>query len=318
MGILQNIVKLIGWLSGSLAGITAILYACGYLIGQSYLHLLGINGIVQYSNQDYLQRGASFWFDLLGVFGNLLLPIVATAVILAVISTIVFKLCMVFGKTQFGIRKIANWITEFCNRLPWFGRAISYGALFVLFFMLLFNNLELYTAPLSISELLYADTATIKSGTCKEIIVDKDVEELERCIRGWIIQGQRDELEAYFLYLIIVDMAAGFLLLAAWRVAMPWRLHGLFVCPFVIILILYITLLPAAYGPLRVPIAFPTIHIKTKIDGLVNNSRTNYLISKTEKTFILWDSDVKELLWIPEQQINILRLMRKVRPFKLN
>lgn len=314
MGLLQNSAKLIGWLSGSLAGITAILYACGYLVGQSVLHLLGTSGIVQYSNQDYLRRGAGFCFDLLGVLGNLLLPLVAAAVILTAGGAFVFQLCKAVSKTRYGMKRITKWLINIQHRLPWLGRAAAYGIFLTLFFTLLFNNLELFTAPLSISELFFYNTTT-HSNACQKIIVNKNVDELQRCIRNWIVEGRRDKLEAYFVRLVIVELAAGFLLVGAWRVTMKWHLHSLFVSPFVIILILYITLLPAVYGPLMVRITLPTVHIESKIGALADQPGKIFLVAKTEKTFILWDSDAKTLLWVPEQQIKIVRLMRKENPF---
>ncbi len=316
MLLIQNATKLIAWLSGSLAGITAILYACGYLAGQSFLHLLGISGIVQYSNQDYLRRGASFCFDLLGIFGNMLLPLVTVAVILAATGAFGFKLCKSLSKSRFYVKRMTHWLTRIQHRMPWLGRGAAYGILLALFFTLLFNNLELFTAPLSISELLYYDTTVAQDKFCQQIIVNKNVDEVNRCIRDWIFKGRRDRLEGYFQYLIIVELAAGFLLVSAWRVTMKWRLQGLFVSPFVIIFIMYITLLPAVYGVLMIRVTFPTVHIESKIRALGDKPGEIFLVSKTEKTFILWDSDAKQLLWVPFRNIEIIRFMKKVSPFR--
>src|SRR5512136_24341 len=61
MNLIKEAAKLIGWLTGALAGIVAILYACGYLIIQTQLHLLGIDALLPSGREYYLQEGANFF-----------------------------------------------------------------------------------------------------------------------------------------------------------------------------------------------------------------------------------------------------------------
>ena len=62
MSLFKGIAIFIGWLSSSLAGIVAILYASGYLVTISRLHLLGLDGLVVHGNDYFFGKAAnSFW-----------------------------------------------------------------------------------------------------------------------------------------------------------------------------------------------------------------------------------------------------------------
>jgi hypothetical protein len=50
----------LAWLAGSLAAVTALLYAFGFLAIQAHMNLLGIARLVEVQNQDYLITGATF------------------------------------------------------------------------------------------------------------------------------------------------------------------------------------------------------------------------------------------------------------------
>jgi len=58
--LLRGIAVAVGWLSGSLAGISAVVYACGYLITRAQLHLFGVSGFFPLSADHFMQEGAKF------------------------------------------------------------------------------------------------------------------------------------------------------------------------------------------------------------------------------------------------------------------
>jgi len=66
------------WIGGSLAGISALLYASGYLVTRSHLHMLGLYGVVDFNNDYYLQEGSKFvagvTYDIGNGAGSLLRP----------------------------------------------------------------------------------------------------------------------------------------------------------------------------------------------------------------------------------------------------
>lgn len=60
MDIAAGIKSFILWIGGSLAGITAVLYACGYLVTRAHMNMLGLYGFVEFDNDHFLQEGAKF------------------------------------------------------------------------------------------------------------------------------------------------------------------------------------------------------------------------------------------------------------------
>ena len=67
------------WLGGALAGITAILYATGYLITRAHLSLLGLYGVVDFGNDYIVQEGAKFFLVTGYSFGRTVaLPLLRT------------------------------------------------------------------------------------------------------------------------------------------------------------------------------------------------------------------------------------------------
>ena len=56
MNLIKEAAKFIGWLTGMLAGIVAILYAFGYLVVQTQLHLLGVDALLPSGREYYLRR----------------------------------------------------------------------------------------------------------------------------------------------------------------------------------------------------------------------------------------------------------------------
>lgn len=60
MNLLKEAAKCIGWLAGSIAGISAILGAFGFIIHRSQMHLLGLDAFMEFDTEFYVQEGAKF------------------------------------------------------------------------------------------------------------------------------------------------------------------------------------------------------------------------------------------------------------------
>ena len=75
MDFFKNISVLIGRLTGSLAGIAAIFYACGYLVARSHLNMLGLFGLFDFPRERYLQEGGKFFTVLAGMVISEMLPL---------------------------------------------------------------------------------------------------------------------------------------------------------------------------------------------------------------------------------------------------
>ncbi len=61
MRLVREGAKLIGWVTASLAGMVAILYACGFLIIQTQARILGIQMLLASGQEYYVQEGAKFF-----------------------------------------------------------------------------------------------------------------------------------------------------------------------------------------------------------------------------------------------------------------
>jgi hypothetical protein len=90
MGLLKRTTVFIGWLSGSVAGLGALLYAAGYLVTRAHLHLLGLDRLLVPGNERFTEEGANFFL----VTGQILiqdwLTLVALAVALALVGLVVY------------------------------------------------------------------------------------------------------------------------------------------------------------------------------------------------------------------------------------
>ncbi|MDI6791689.1 MAG: hypothetical protein QME81_02310 [bacterium] len=303
MNIFKETAKFIGWLSGSLAGVGAILLACGYLVTQANLHLLGLDVLLfQYDNKYYLQRGASFILYAANLIIEILIPL--ACVFLTILAfLVIFYLVLTRTRLNKYFESCKFKLANLNEKLRWLHRTLIFIVLAFLFFVHLLPGLDLLKKPLEISDLLY-NTSHLTPSTENNKIKER------------LANGQTVELRNHFLLVLISVIEAGILLLLAWRVTSIWHLQFLMVSPFAIIFILYIILLPMVYGVLIIPIEFAPIEIKCGDKMLSNKSGTLdrfRLLNKTDQEFVLWDSTEKKVFWIPKEQVESA-VIRERRP----
>src|SRR5262249_31612738 len=163
MNLLKAITVSIGWLSGSLVGIGAILYAFGYLITRAQQHLLGLDGLSIYDNEHFLQEGAKFFVATGELILDALLILLVAALVLAAATLLVFGLM----RGLWGIvpaRVAALWLSTVSGvqalhgRLPWPWAFSGYLLLLALLLFYLLTYRQMFMPPLKISNLLYAET----------------------------------------------------------------------------------------------------------------------------------------------------------------
>jgi len=104
MELSKGIALFVGWLSGALAGIGAILYACGYLLSTAQLHLLGLSGLVNYGQERYVEEGGRFLIDVLGLLGEILLNLLISAGFVALLVLLVLAPLGYFMRRRLGRR----------------------------------------------------------------------------------------------------------------------------------------------------------------------------------------------------------------------
>jgi hypothetical protein len=297
MGLLKGVTVFIGWLSGSLAGIGALLYACGYLVTFAHLNLLGIDHLLAASNERFIQQGARF----LAVTGELLtrklLGLLAVFLLLAIVPVTVYVVLSRFRPDALGRMK-NTWgaakarVTALHQHLPWSADVSLYLVLLVLLFSYLLSYLPEFIPPLTLSDLLYTDVDAGASG--------RSLKEKLRC---WLLTADSGHLRSHFSALLDAELLAIAFAALAWHVTRRRSQRLLMVMPFLAVFVLYTVYLPMLYGVLVHPtnyngITFPGAE---RIEQPATSSF--FLLQKTNDDFLVWDSARKTVLWIPKTDV---------------
>lgn len=284
MNVFKEITALLGWLSGSLAGIAAVFYACGYLIKRAHLNLLGIGALFSFSEEQYMQEGARFVADMADLLARIALPLLMVAIAVAAV---------VFLLWRTGLRRhmdaTRERLSELVKQKPWAWRAAAYGAILVLLTLLIDRELALFGAPLAVSDLLFTPSGGPGGDAGR--------------IREWLVAGDRASLDNLYFNLTLATIKGGVLLLLAWRVVEPWRLRILLAAPFALTFLLSVLMIPMAYGVLKRPARFPLIAADSESRMLAGVRGDVYLLDKTGDEFVLWDAAGRRVVWLPRDQV---------------
>ena len=281
-----------GWLGGSLASITAIFYATGYLVTRAHLSMLGLHGVIDFDNHDIVREGGKFFF----VIGY------------AAMRGAAVPLSTALGWIAIGA--IALWWllrSQVERRRAWLGRRLSgvraQGWLRFLAFALLFSALhchsetypEKFQDPLCIENLLYAESV---SALCPPEMMKGAPTTLRTALLRRV-HGSEQFLDDTF-----AELGRGFAFSVAiayftWRTVRPWRWRWWFAAPSLIAAALYLILLPMDYGVLRRSIAYPRISLTPAENVTFPMTGPLFLLKETAREFVVWDASVRKLFWIP-------------------
>ncbi len=305
MNLFKGVAIFIGWLTGSLAGIGAILYACGYLVTRAQLNLLGLYGFFEYSNEHFLQEGAKFFIVLGYAVAKIFLPLL---IIVGVISFGFFLLmvCCFRGTARLE-RSLHTWgdrLTKFDKKIPW--RIFLYFLLFLLFMFHSDIYLDKFNSPLLVSGLLY--TSPSGEHTVSGCIIKGD--EADK-IKQWLIEGNTECPQIYFFHLLLYgEILAGALFLLAWHVTLRYRLRFLMLSPFMIGFMLYTVSLPMIYGVLVRPVKYAVIAFGSGDEAVTREPEAFFLLNKTEHEFIAWDARRRRVRWISKDEVKRAEVQR--------
>jgi hypothetical protein len=306
MSLFKAIALFVGWITSSLAGIGAILYACGYLISRAQLRSLGLFGILERPTDYYLQEGANFFVGLVTISLGPLIPwlIFAGWILL-------FLLLLSLPGWVYLVKRSDKVSTLFARardgvvvRLEHWPRLWRNCAFLILFFVLLFHlttYLNEFTPALEVSNLLYARSGQVEDADTARII-------------RWIRTGEHEKLDEHFQLLLWGTLQAGVILALAWHVTS--RMRGLrmwLLVPFVILLMLYVLFLPLAYGTLVRPINFPVIALTSQNSLVAGAKGRLFLLNKNEHEHVLWDQRERRVLCISNDEIQAAEV-REIRP----
>lgn len=277
------------WLGGSLATITAIFYATGYLITRAHLNMLGLHGVLDFDNHYIVQEGGKFFLVVgYSTLRGAALPL------LAVLGPVVIAAMVL--RRLLGNRA-HRWREALRHRLPGFGaqgwmRLLAFVFLFLAFLWHAETFLLKFQQPLCIGNLLYAESGSLP---CPASMMGGGADDLKKALLG------RDDrlLNNAFQELVFGFVLAVLLAYLTWRTTLPWRWRGWYAAPSFMAAALYLILLPMDYGVLQKPITYPRIRLTPEGNFTFPMTGPLFLLNQTTRDFVVWDASVRKLFWVP-------------------
>lgn len=294
MTLLRGIAVAIGWLSGALAGIGAGFYACGYLITRAQLHLFGVSGFFPLSADHFVQEGAKFLVAISKWAMETILQVSAFALVVLAVFLVVWVPLVRWRPSLrgdlAGVRgRIVAAVARLHEGLPWSAAFSVYLVLLALLVWVLETYRLRFEAPLGISNILHL--ASPPGGDAPE-----------PRITTWLLSEDRRRLAAYFTDLLDAETRVILLLIAAWRVTTVLGHRVALLTPFVVTLALYTILLPMTYGVLVLPTSYNIVTLHLREPSGQSPSRF-FLLSSTDQEFVVWDPNVRTVLWVPKRDV---------------
>ncbi|UNK50345.1 hypothetical protein MNR01_04760 [Lysobacter sp. S4-A87] len=295
------------WIGGSLAGITALLYACGYLVTRAHLHMLGLYGFVEFNSDHFLQEGAKFFLEVaydLAEVSLLFFTMIGIVLVPVVIGSLIGKRRVLPLLERFSAWRELRRSTQ----APRIARSLFYGVLFAVLIWLTGESLHPSYAPLCISDLLYSDAGS------NECIADGVPYALSLALQKALRTGDSVTLGSAFgerltqaIYLVILTCVA-------WYTVARWRWRNWLISPFVVSMGLFLLLLPMDYGVLKRPTVYPVLSITASddagLDAAPTPGSTLYLLDKTDSEFIAWDATARKVIWMPSSTLSRAEIVR--------
>ena len=291
---IEGLKSFLVWVAGALAGITAILYACGYLVTRSHLAMLGLYGLVDFGADHFLQEGAKFAVTIAYMALRPLLSVVVLLGLVVLLVRFVGSLLARPGAGSWGTGAIGNIAARVP---PESRRRLAY--LLCLGALLAHATVayDYFENPLNVVNLLYADPASAKPGSLDALV----------------LAGDRARLHGRFEGLLWSTLLAASLTVAAWRTVGAGRRHGnLLMLPFAVTLGLYLVTLPMDYGVLERPVNYGAVSF-TSDPGTLPQGDNLYLLDKKSDGFVVWNKTTRRVVWVPASKIQRAEL-RAVEP----
>ncbi len=287
---LRSLGAALAWLSGSVAGIGAVFYACGYLVTLANLQMLGLDLMAfRYEPASYIQLGGNFawvsaWYAVQGSYG----PYVPLVLVLLTVS-LGGRLLGERGRrlaTKQPFRSYAR------HREAW--KALAYLLLLVLLGFQLRQHL-LFPPDLAVSGVLYPAAGGSAAGGP---------------IREWIVSGKEGLLQERYFILVEQQVVIGVLLVLAWNLYRASRWGTLLTVPFAAVFAISLLYLPLEYGKLALPNKFPQVAIRLEHPAQTAGQSASgeptaamYLLNKTDSEFVLWDPGRRKIVWLPTRTV---------------
>jgi hypothetical protein len=305
MGLLKRTTVFIGWLSGSVAGLGALLYASGYLVTRAHLHLLGLDRLLVPGQERFIEEGANFFLVTGQVLIHDLLSLVALAVAIALIGLVVYALLWLCGfpgarATRSGIDRCWAAVGKLHARLPWSPDISAYVALLLLLYVHLLSYLDKFLAPLDLSNLLYEGVSNPATATS-----------MRAQLQRWLLDDDSRRLAGHFADLLLGELEAILFVALAWWITRARVRRPLMVAPFLVVLVLYTAYLPRLFGVLVHSTTYNRIVLRG--DGPGASADCLFLLHKTSDEFVVWNAASRTVVWVPKTHLQRAEI-RQGRP----
>jgi hypothetical protein len=113
-----------------------------------------------------------------------------------------------------------------------------------------------------------------------------------------------------FSTLVYATAKTALLAYLMWQVVLPWRRWRMWlVAPPLVAVCFYTVSLPLNYAVLQRPVIYPRITLTFGGESPSPIKGPLFLLSKTSSDFVIWDSSVRRLLWIPSNSVKRLEVI---------
>ncbi len=295
MSILKSITTSIGWLAGSLAAISAVLGGCGFIVVRSHSSLLGLGDFLQYSNHQYVIEGAQFLLYTIFVANETVLRMGVLLLLTIGVPFFVYAKSARWAKIR---DRLKNRMGSLVKKHAWLFLLLACIVLIGLFFFRLVPFLDDLKKPMTISDLLVADTTALKaSDSCKALILDS------ACIASRIVRGERAQLEGYYFGLLLHYLEAALILFLIWRLSVNWSRKIIVRLPFAAMFLVFTLLMPMCYGVLVKPAELCPLTLKWKNDFSAIPASDLFILQKSDNAFIAWNHEQRKIVWYPANRV---------------
>lgn len=291
IGIISGLKGFMVWIGGSLAGLTAILYVCGYLITTAHIYTLGLYGLVEFSKDYFLLEGAKF---VLAIVIGVAQIVVGPASILVMAGLAPLALVAIFAKPAlaraWGVLRDGY---RSHSASAWFVAVhfALYCALLIAAAVIAFESLRAIAFHLQIADLLYS---RVDPARC----------ELEQVpVRDAFLCGRFEVLRSAFNAQLWSAITLVALSAVAWHLVARWRWRAWLIGPMLFVTVLLVLMLPMEFGALLKPTRYPVVRIQARSAAPSSPVRDQFLIDRSERGLIVWDPAVRHVVWIPAGDI---------------
>jgi len=294
-------------LGASVAGISAMLYACGYLVSRGHLHALGLYGLVEESADAFLQEGGKFAFVTGYVVLRTTLAFIPILGLGAVLALVLWSIGRRPRIKLVGIRLgqiLGRWLPA-----PWPRRILYALALGVLVWHL-DQSLDAAQAPALVSNLLF----TAPSGVNQSAIAD-NVPITPATIKAALLVGDTQFPGSIYSGLLFSTTFAVALAAVAWWVVEAWRLKLLALLPFLLGGATFVLMLPFDYGVLERAMQFPRVVLHLLPDKSGASDAEGFLVQKNSDGVLVWDPVLHRLSSVPQDQVQRMDILGNERLF---